>query len=436
MKIIRSWKQEDIPTLETLFRSANGYLDVRCAPEEGPVPGSSRVSHLHVRVEMLEDPYRLQFVRVDVPDAQTTRLFADGVPYAMFSEDTVSRIQELDTQVGCSTRASVWQLPQGTLLVRFYRMASTEIPGLFLQRMQLESLTYEGILRIETEVDAGSSDGNRALKDVKASIEENEGLIVCRSRDIRVACRSAEGCSLPGGCTVGDGRISGVYEGRVHPGDKIRLNRLAVYADGVTFADPVETVRAMMTEARQLGGEELVRREHKKLAAWSRRMMPMLSAPAPLEDMLDFSVYQLARSVGLNRLDDVLRGAVLLTADQKQRCMNEFLAGAGQEAEYLTQDDEQSGKRMHSAHLIGAYAAMLGIAGVEADETHFSANPTMPEGWDGYVLPVLWQGRLIRISMSRCGAAAALLSGEPVEILWQGKALALGAGKPMGEPQA
>ncbi len=254
MKLIKSWNRENIAEIGSLFHTANGYLDVPNGPEEGPLPGCGRGALICCARGKLP-----------APDAQTVRLVLNGRAFSMFPEETADREQAADPQTGLVTRACVWMHPDGAVRLLFTRMASLEIPNLFLLRLCAESYDYDGTIAIESTVGGPEKEQGTLLF---SGIEEDEASVVCRALpgEPAVCCRAMQGCSLPGGWEGTGACLSGHFEGRLRPGERVKLNKLAVYATGATGESAAAEARRVMREARQLGGSELIRRQKKILA--------------------------------------------------------------------------------------------------------------------------------------------------------------------------
>ena len=254
MKLIKSWNRENIAEIESLFHTANGYLDIPNEPEEGSWPGEGRGAALICARG-----------RVPAPDAQTVRLTLNGRAFSMLAEETADREQASDPETGLATRACVWMHPDGAVRLLFTRMASLEIPNLFLLRLCAESYDFDGEISIGSTVE-GLDKARGTL--LFSQIEEDEAAVCCRAlpEGPAVCCRAMQGCSLPGGWEGEGSCLCGHFEGRLRPGERVKLNKLAVYAHALTGEEAAGEARRVMREARLLGGNELIRRQKKILA--------------------------------------------------------------------------------------------------------------------------------------------------------------------------
>ena len=327
MKLVRTWTKENNALLETLFHVANGYLGVRNAPEEGGGAPSIRGTYVNGFYELQDVAYgeklygfpETKQTIVNLPDSQTVRICAGGIPYSMFAPETVERVLELDTQTGICTRTALWRHPAGDLRVRFIRLASLAIPNLFILRLELTSVDFAGTIHIESSLNAdvtNSADPSdprlaaeplRCLALQESRIEGDEAALLCQTKrsGLTLACRAMQGCSLPGGWEGEGATLTGRYEGNLRPGESIRLNKFVVYTDSLRCEDPAAEAGRLLSEVRMLGGVELLRKQKNLLAAWAATALPELLAPDPLPEALDFGLYQLLQSTGADGVGNV-----------------------------------------------------------------------------------------------------------------------------------
>ena len=253
MEAVYTWSRENLAKLSALCRAENGFLMVDNAPEENPA------------AEGFANDAALAGSGCRLPEARLIQLAANGRAYSMFSEQTVGRTQTLDLTGALSERSSVWLHPDGTLRVSFLLMASLEMPHALLLRLRVESLGFDGTLQIASALSAGG-----ALRRQEATVELDEAALTAwdDERGGWVACRAMQGCSLPGEWSRTDSGLWGRYSGRIHPGETVRLNKIAVFAEGSSPEDASARAGRMMREARALGGDELIRRQRRRVAAW------------------------------------------------------------------------------------------------------------------------------------------------------------------------
>jgi alpha,alpha-trehalose phosphorylase len=82
---------------------------------------------------------------------------------------------------------------------------------------------------------------------------------------------------------------------------------------------------------------------------------------------------------------------------------------------------------LHTASLGGAYLTVLrGFAGIRSEHGELSADPVLPDDWEGYRLPFRFHGRELLLTCSReHGAQLMLQSGEPLDVRFCGSHITL-----------
>ena len=327
MKVTRTWDAGNIACIETLFHTANGYIGIRNAPEEGQVRGSIRGAYINGLYELTDIQYgekqhgypETKQTIVNVPDAQTIRLYAGEHAYSMFADEVTEREQSVDMETGCAVRSSLWHHPMGDMRVTFTRVACFDMPNVFLLRLCVRSETYEGSLRIECELNGDvtnyanaedirvAAEPLRCLRVISSGIEGDEAALLCETyrSGLQVVCRMGQGCSLPGGWTGEGAKFTARYEGSIRPGEKVKLNEIVVYTDSLRSSNPMKDAKRWMTEARALGGSELIRRQKRFVEEWRKVSLPELLAPAPLPEALEYDLYQLLQSTGRDGISNI-----------------------------------------------------------------------------------------------------------------------------------
>jgi len=94
----------------------------------------------------------------------------------------------------------------------------------------------------------------------------------------------------------------------------------------------------------------------------------------------------------------------------------------------LDLDDEQdtAGSGLHGASLGGTWQAIVnGFGGMRVVNNQMSFKPILPPGWNKLSFQVHFQGRIIRVSITAKGAEFDLVSGMPLTLLLNDKALEL-----------
>ncbi|MGE5583553.1 MAG: glycoside hydrolase family 65 protein [Bacillota bacterium] len=76
---------------------------------------------------------------------------------------------------------------------------------------------------------------------------------------------------------------------------------------------------------------------------------------------------------------------------------------------------------IHAANMAGAWMCLVnGFAGMRVYDGVLSFNPYLPHGWEEYRFKIVFQGRLLEITVNQSGTTFTLLEGEPLEITFKG----------------
>ena len=325
MKLTDTWNRENIAKIETLFHTANGYLGVRNAPEQGQEEGSIRGAYLNAFYELIGITYgekqhgypEIKQTIVNVPDTQTIRIFADGKQYSMFDEETRDRVQTLDMDEGVARRTSTWL--GGKLEISFERMASFENRNLFLLRTMICSRGYAGNIRVESTLNGNvtnyadpkdirvAAEALRALQVRECGISEDEAYVACDTfrSALSLCCRVAHDSDMPGIVLQGEGECTAVFEAGIRDGQTLRIDKYVVYTDSRRFADPVLQASCIMREARKRTVDAWMESQKAWISAWRSRVLPCLQAPAPLPEALEYDLYQMLQSTGRDGIGNV-----------------------------------------------------------------------------------------------------------------------------------
>lgn len=161
---------------ESLFHTANGYLGVRAAFEEGyaedlpsPAPGGFRGCYLNAFFEThdIRHPEKLfgfpeEGERlVNVTDPQTIRLFADGEPMLLRPPNVDGFRRELDMDAGTARRSFAWTSSAGKRLeIVVRRLASLAVPELYAVEYTVRAVDGPVLVELESTLEGGVSNGH------------------------------------------------------------------------------------------------------------------------------------------------------------------------------------------------------------------------------------------------------------------------------------
>ena len=145
---------------ESIFTCASGKLGVRGNFEEGVpsdlvsirgtyINGFSETEEITYNEKLCGFPEEKQTI-VNLPDAQTIEIFADGELINCLNKDIKDYNYTLDMEKGEVIRNFIYPTKNGDLKLSFERFASFKRQGLFVIRCKVKSLNYKGNLKINS----------------------------------------------------------------------------------------------------------------------------------------------------------------------------------------------------------------------------------------------------------------------------------------------
>ena len=329
MNRTQTWTRVDFARLETLFHTANGYLGVRAAPEEGAAEGvdSIRGTYVNAFYEMKDVRYgeklygfpETQQVMVNVPDTQTVRLTAGKERFSMFLPQAEERVQTLDMRGGGTLRRCLWHTARGDLRVEVRRMTSFRRKGLFLLRYRVISQGYEGPINLTATLNADVRN-HAAANDPRVAAEplqcftvrdmgfegaEAYALIRTLRSGLSLCCRTAYECRLERRTACTQTQAETTFAGVLGTGESAELTVYAWYADSRRDADPAGAARAALADCVRTGADVLVREQEAFLTAFWRDARVEISGDEGLQEAMDFDLYELLQSTGTDGLSNV-----------------------------------------------------------------------------------------------------------------------------------
>lgn len=329
MYMKQDWTRENFAHLETLYHNANGYLGVRAAPEEGAAKGvdTIRGTYLNAFYEIKDVRYgeklygfpETQQVMVNVPDAQTVRLTAEGERFAMFGKNVFEKEQALDMAAGVTSRRCLWHTMRGDLRVEVRRMTPFVRKGLFLLRYRVMSEGFEGELTLTAALNADVRN-HAAANDPRVAAEPLQCLTVdalgwegdaayvsahtLRS-GLTVNCGVTHSCPWTPVRTHTATMAEAAFAGTLRKGESVELTQYVYYADSRREANPAEAVRVRLAECRALGVEMLEAEQREYLRTFWRDSRVEIRGNDMLQQALDYDLYELLQSSGTDGISNV-----------------------------------------------------------------------------------------------------------------------------------
>lgn len=300
---------------ETLLALCNGVLGVRGGREEQPSPtDGSLLAGVYERVpihyhEGFPGFARHSDTRVPVLEGKRIRVRVGPAGTDLATGRRLACERTLDLRAGLLLRTTRWQVPGcGEFEVRSTRLVALGGGALLAQRFTLRSIDYQGVVRLESLLEAGHAarrDGDpRFGADERAALLAGEavlrGAALLRPQHAQrtgvhlVACQlHAPGAAL---ASVAGPPDAQAFEARLVPGAEATIDKFVAWADG-TDAPALEGAALALARAAQAAGfDELVRRQRE---AWQRFWAGAelgIDGDASLEQAVRFSLFHLRQS--------------------------------------------------------------------------------------------------------------------------------------------
>lgn len=310
---------------ETLFHCANGYLGVRGCLEEGAKNGGASIRGTYVNGfceneeicygERLYGFPQTKQVIVNLPDAQSVRLWAGGAILQAWEPAAEGMVRTLDFASGTTERTLLFHTGQGTLKIAVTRMASFIQKELFILRYAVTSVDYSGEIRLDSLLNGditNFSDPN----DPRVATDGRTKLLVSE-RSMRNGCLGMRVSTLSSkrtlGCAVlhdmdraepelyGQGNLlAASFRRALLPGETAMLTKYCVYTDASGEPDLLDSACRIARNAREKGFDYWARVQRSYLDRFWARSRVWIDAEEPTQGYLDFCEYELLCAAGQN----------------------------------------------------------------------------------------------------------------------------------------
>ncbi|MGI6107838.1 MAG: glycoside hydrolase family 65 protein [Lachnospiraceae bacterium] len=365
---------EEMLLAETIFHNANGYLGVRFCPEEGVPDGQSTIRGMYIngfyditemkQAEPLHGLIEEKQTMLNISDTQGIRLFVDGEKVSLAGRPG-SEICRLDMDRGTTGRDFTWTSPDTgkEIRIRTLRLASYEMPELFVLRYEFTPINFSGLIRVESEQIgevrnfSDPSDPRVAGSSVQyltaeaPKIEDGlslitahtsrSGLSVCTgvserlaaaqtaagtagapadtagenaeipdrvgeiSGTVTVMANPEKAAAIPGECAVHGTSVVRTYTVRAGQNQSFVLEKAAFLSDSLRHPDPAARVRSCFDEFRKNGSGYYFRRQEERLARFWQDSELTIEGDDDTALAVTYNMYQLIQSVSRDTFGNI-----------------------------------------------------------------------------------------------------------------------------------
>ncbi|MEV4725437.1 glycoside hydrolase family 65 protein [Micromonospora humida] len=316
---------------ESVFALSNGWVGWRGTLDEGQpygMPGSYLNGfHERRRQSYPEDGYAFpqeSDTVISAPNAALIRLWVAGEPLDLRTGTVRAHERTLDLRAGVVRRCTEWISPAGHgVRVRSTRLVSLPRHAVAAVRYEVEPLDDRPVeIRVCSDVLANERVPERADDPRAASVvhdpldaelhrpDGHRGVLVHRTDRSaqRVAVAVTHGTDVPAGFTDGDDhtpdRLRTTLEGRLAPGQQLRLTKYAAYecapVDDGTPDELADLVTAEADAAHRHGFDALLADQRATLDERWRTADVEIDGDPELQQAVRFSVFHLLQA---GRLD-------------------------------------------------------------------------------------------------------------------------------------
>ncbi len=318
---------------ETLFHNANGYLGVRGCYEEGYPRDYKTIRGTYIngfydyvdmpQAEKLYGLCEKKQTMINVADTQGISFCADGEKFSMFEGEVISSVRSLDMKEGVTLRKVHFRSGKGhEFEVNVKRMASFDMPNLFLIEYRVKSLAYEGELTFES-LHIGDTKNFFDPSDPRVAGESHEHLIpeqalnkdnvtyLCTrtvSSNLYVCSAVSEKVRYEGGAgsdhelDVSVSRENHRYikkiKTSINAGEEVVLTKYTILTDSLRSDSPVDEARRLMEIARNTETELLYKKQKDFLKDYWDKCSLKIEGDDELDIALRYNTYQLLQSAG------------------------------------------------------------------------------------------------------------------------------------------
>ena len=310
---------------ETLFHCANGYLGVRGCLEEGAENGSASIRGTYINGfsedeeicygERLYGFPQTKQVMVNLPDAQSVRLWAGGDVVRAWEKSAEHMVRKLDFANGTTERSFLFHSGLGTLKIHVSRMTSFLQKELFILRYAITSMDYSGEIQLDSLLNGdvtNFSDPNdpRVAADCKAKLLVAERLMKNGCMGMRVTTISSKrelGCAVVHEIDqavpelFGQGNLLAArFIRMIAPGERVVLTKFCAYTDSTDEPDLLAAACRIAKDAHEKGFAYWAREQRAYLDLFWAHSRVHIDSKTPMQAYLDYCEYELLCAAGQN----------------------------------------------------------------------------------------------------------------------------------------
>lgn len=321
-------RNDELLVEESLYATANGYIGVRGTFEEGYPYGYETYRGTYLNgfydthdIHYSENAYGFPSIGetiVNVMDGQSILIEVAGEQYSFDNGNILEMTRKLNLEDGLNIRKVHWQSSLGhELIFSFKRMASHITEELFLISVEIESLNYDGQVKITSIVkpadviETDTDDPRVATEHISPmSVEEmsyDKGIMSMTSRTKHSGqIVHLESChNLEGSIKVCDEEI--IYETTIDISrqEKKVFSKYMIFTDSHKHKHPQKIGKKLLTQVTDKGLKSLLEEQKSFMSDFWKKCHIEIEGEPDLTYAIRYHQYQLLTAAGKDGVSQV-----------------------------------------------------------------------------------------------------------------------------------
>lgn len=318
---------------ESIFAIGNGYIGIRGNFEEGynnefPTIRGTYINAFHDEVEMTyaEKAYGFPETmqkQLNIIDSQTIIIeLEDGEMVSPITGNVTDYKRILNLKKGYVKRSFIYHNKKNEALkVTFTRLISFKQLELFLINLEIEPISYKGEIKVKSTINGDVSnftDKNdprvasghaKLLNVVHTSSKDKLSLVTKTSHsELFCACTSILKSSLRAEDVKINKKTSAKQVEEVHRfilKEKTNFTKISIYTDTLRHKNPKEDGYSIINSIKDLSFDYWLKEQIKYLDCFWKDTFIDVKGEKPLQEGLQFNVFQLLQSVGKDKFSNI-----------------------------------------------------------------------------------------------------------------------------------
>jgi alpha,alpha-trehalose phosphorylase len=317
---------------ESIFHVANGYIGIRGNFEEeyGKEYKTIRGTYMNAFHEVDEITYGEKLFGfpdtkqklVNLIDAQTIEFYIGDERFSLFEGEILAYSRTFHLKEGYTLREIHWRSPKNhEIKIRIKRMTSITHLELFLIHYEIESMNYEGEIKLVSTLNGDVSNfvddndpriasGHAKSLDVDV-VEVKDGIVTISAKTqyskLEVACNAYHIISQSAvfSYETSEGYIGTIINTPIRPGESIALDKYVIYTDTLRYDEPVTKGIEICAQVSGQSADDWFKNQKSYLEDFWKYSDVLIEGNKLLQQGIRYNIYQLLQSVGKDKFSNI-----------------------------------------------------------------------------------------------------------------------------------